>query len=315
MNEEAHLIFNYGGIWVREPQLVYIKKLIHVWKEYDVDLLSYIDICREYKEKLEFTEVKQLLVVGPSGRFYALEGDEGIRTLQYLLCGEFKVLNLFAVDEGEENVVAPSIIHYCETFTGIVDAQDEGKKNIVAPSIIDDSEIFSGTVEAGTDCDSNEEEDNECASSDYNEGLEVFRRERTKEINEKLDMYKELEKGMTFKDILEARKVIGLYSIAIGNEQDHVEHEDEARNLKEDFSPLAREAVAAKSPGIRKIGLMGNGSGVLCLLIYPIHQERLLERKGCNDIKAADLHWSFEVNDYSGVGLTSILPLSRQLLH
>ncbi|MCD7453304.1 Epsin-3, clathrin recruitment and traffic between the Golgi and endosome [Datura stramonium] len=64
-----------------------------------------------------------------------------------------------------------------------------------------------GTVDAGTDCDSYEkEEGNELASSDYyTEELEVFRRKRTKEINEKLDMYKQrVGKSMAFKDIAEA---------------------------------------------------------------------------------------------------------------
>lgn len=51
---------------MREPQLGYSKTLIHIWKGYDVDLLSYIDIYREYKEKLGVIKVKQLLVIGPS---------------------------------------------------------------------------------------------------------------------------------------------------------------------------------------------------------------------------------------------------------
>jgi len=41
----------------------------------------------------------------------------------------------------------------------------------------------------------------------------VFRRERTKEINEKLDKYKELENGMTCKDIQNLEE---LYAIANG---------------------------------------------------------------------------------------------------
>lgn len=54
-----------------------------------------------------------------------------------------------------------------------------------------------GTVSAGTDCDSFEkEEGNDPASRDYySEEFKVLRRERTKEISEKLDKYKELEEG------------------------------------------------------------------------------------------------------------------------
>lgn len=73
MNEKVDIIFNYGGIWVRKSQLIYIKRWIHMWQGYDVDLLSYIDICREYKVKLRFSEVMQLLVTRPPSRFYVLE--------------------------------------------------------------------------------------------------------------------------------------------------------------------------------------------------------------------------------------------------
>ncbi|KAH0773185.1 hypothetical protein KY290_010322 [Solanum tuberosum] len=75
------------------------------------------------------------------------------------------------------------------------------------------NEVSLGTVSAGTDCDSFEkEEGNNPASIDYySEEFKVFRRERTKEINEKLDKYKELEKGMTCKDIQNLEE---LYAIA-----------------------------------------------------------------------------------------------------
>ncbi|XP_016446287.1 uncharacterized protein LOC107771439 [Nicotiana tabacum] len=83
-------------------------------------------------------------------------------------------------------------------------------------SIIHHSETYIGSIVAGTDCDSSEEEEgDELVSSDYySEELEMFRNERTKEVNKKLDMYKELEKGMTVKDIPEARRIIGFYAVA-----------------------------------------------------------------------------------------------------
>lgn len=45
-----------------------------MWQRYDLTI--FIDICREYKEKLRFYKVKQVLGVG------------GIRALRYLLCSE-----------------------------------------------------------------------------------------------------------------------------------------------------------------------------------------------------------------------------------
>lgn len=56
----------------------------------DMDLLSYIDICLESTENFGFREVKQLLVTGPSGRYYLVEDDSSIRTLQSPLSSKFK---------------------------------------------------------------------------------------------------------------------------------------------------------------------------------------------------------------------------------
>jgi len=190
MVEHVDLIFNYGGQWFRKPQLVYHKKLIHVWRGYEVDLLSYIDVCREFKEKLAFSEVRQLLFTAPSGGFYVIEGDEGIRTLQNLLSDNFKVVNFFAVDNYEEELgLVPNIIHYhkCDNV-----------------------------IEVGTDCDSSEEEENgETVSSDYDsEELESYKKQKELDINEKLDKYKDLEYGMTFSNLKEAKQVIDFYAVA-----------------------------------------------------------------------------------------------------
>ncbi|WMV57583.1 hypothetical protein MTR67_050968 [Solanum verrucosum] len=95
------------------------------------------------------------------------------------------------------------------------------------------NEVSLGTVSAGTDCDSFEkEEGNNPASIDYySEEFKVFRRERTKEINEKLDKYKELEKGMTCTDIQNLEK---LYAIANGSYlDDYNRFEAYAQELRE----------------------------------------------------------------------------------
>ncbi|OIT28688.1 hypothetical protein A4A49_53195 [Nicotiana attenuata] len=66
MLEKVDLVFNYGGRWVLKPHVIYIKNLNHVLQGYDVDMLSYIDICAEYTEVLKLREVKQILVTGSS---------------------------------------------------------------------------------------------------------------------------------------------------------------------------------------------------------------------------------------------------------
>ena len=156
MTKKVDLVFNYGGKWVLSPQVVYIKKLNETWHGYDVKLLSYIDICSEFINKCGFRAVKQMLVTGPTGRYYLLENDSSIRTLQSALSNQFSVLQLFAVDEGEATVVIPNIC-------------DLNKPYPVVP------------VEVATDCESNEEDgdQNESILSDYNsDELEVFRMEK-----------------------------------------------------------------------------------------------------------------------------------------
>ncbi|KAG5630255.1 hypothetical protein H5410_001972, partial [Solanum commersonii] len=85
-------------------------------RDTSADLLDYDKIVEEYTKNLGFVLVKQILVKGPSGKFYLLEGSEGIKTLQCLLNEQFKVVNLFVVDDFEETVFAPNIIHHSETY-------------------------------------------------------------------------------------------------------------------------------------------------------------------------------------------------------
>uniref|UniRef100_A0A1S4AAJ7 Probable purine permease n=1 Tax=Nicotiana tabacum TaxID=4097 RepID=A0A1S4AAJ7_TOBAC len=190
MLEKTDLVFNYRSRWDLKPQVIYIKNLNQVLQGYDVDMLSYIDICVEYTEVLRLREVKQILITGSSGRYYVVEGDEGIRKLIYVLSAKFNVVQLFAIHEGEEQVIVPNIIQYNE-------------QNIV-------------TLEVGTDCDSSDEEGaRETDSSDYDrEQLEVFWKEMTKEVTNKLEKYKEIEKGMSFKSLAEAKRVAEFYGVA-----------------------------------------------------------------------------------------------------
>lgn len=72
-------------------------------------------------------------------------------------------------------------------------------------------------IDVATEGESSEEEndENEPYPSDYNsEELESFRLEKKREINDQLDNFKELEKGMSFKNLDEAKRVVSYYSIA-----------------------------------------------------------------------------------------------------
>jgi len=74
-----------------------------------VNFLSYIDICSNFVEKYDFGVVKQLLVIGPTCRYYLLKDDSSIRTLQYALSSPFSVLQSFVIDEGEATILTPNI--------------------------------------------------------------------------------------------------------------------------------------------------------------------------------------------------------------
>ena len=49
--------------------------------------------------------MKQILVKGPSEKFYVVEESEGIRTLKYLLNERFKVIQFFAMEDFEEIIL------------------------------------------------------------------------------------------------------------------------------------------------------------------------------------------------------------------
>ncbi|WMV23703.1 hypothetical protein MTR67_017088 [Solanum verrucosum] len=211
MVDKVDLLFYYGGRWILIPTVIYIKKLTHVWKEYDPNLLSYIDICEEFHEKLGFSKVQQLLLKGPSWRYYLIEGDFGIRTIQTSLFVRSGVLELFDVDEGDDVVPAIDISHNNEPYLVTIDAATEGE---TSEEENDENEPYLVTLDAAAEGESSEEE-NEPYPSDYNsEDLESFRLEKKREVNDQLDNFKELEKGMSFKNLEEAKRVVSYYSIA-----------------------------------------------------------------------------------------------------
>jgi len=182
------LMLHYGGKWITKPLLVYDKKYVATRRDTSADLLDYDKIVEEYTKNLGFVLVKQILVKGPSGKFYLLEGSEGIKTLQCLLNEQFKVVHFFAVDDFEETVFAPNIIHH--------------------------SEAYLVECEYGTDAET-ESDDDQSSDDEYNfDELELIKMLKSKEVNVDLSHYKELHPSMTFKDLNEARKIVNLYSLA-----------------------------------------------------------------------------------------------------
>ncbi|XP_049409139.1 uncharacterized protein LOC125872451 [Solanum stenotomum] len=143
---------------------------------------------------LGYVGVQQLLVSVPSGKYYEIEGDEGIMTLLSFVNDKFNVINLFVVDDCELDVDVENIIKMLETEVVIDDVSTDCTSN-------------------GTENDSDTSNDN----SDYNsEELEVLALERRRVIDGSLCDYKDLHKSMTFKDIAEARRYISLHSLANG---------------------------------------------------------------------------------------------------
>ncbi|XP_019239579.1 PREDICTED: uncharacterized protein LOC109219571 [Nicotiana attenuata] len=187
MVDKVHLYFNYGGEWVLEPTLSYTKRDVHVLSGYEVDHLSYIDLCKEYTEVIGYVEVQQLIFLDPFGRYFLLDGDEGIRKIQALINDGFTDVQLFGVDLLDDTVN----VHVFIQFTTAID---------------------SVPVAVASDCDSSEDDtDIESVDSD---ALGLFERQKKCEVTDQLDRYKTLEKGMTFKDLAEAKEVIGYYAVS-----------------------------------------------------------------------------------------------------
>ncbi|KAM3336810.1 hypothetical protein P3S68_032510 [Capsicum galapagoense] len=94
---------------------------------------------------------------------------------------------------------------------------DEGEASVVAPNIflVNQPSLNEEEVEIGTNAELEEEDNNEPVLGDYDsEELKFFRKENHREVNDQLDMFLELEKGMCFKNLKEAKRVVNFYSIA-----------------------------------------------------------------------------------------------------
>ncbi|XP_075080398.1 uncharacterized protein LOC142165909 [Nicotiana tabacum] len=188
--DKVNLYFNYGDEWVLEPTLSYTKRDVHLLSGYEVDHLSYIDLCKEYTEVIGFVEVQQLIFIDPSGRYFLLDGDEGIRKIQALINDGFTDVQLFGVDLLDDTLNVP-------VFTQFT----------AANSVL---------VAIASECDSSEDDTYiENVNSGYDsDALGLFERQNKCEVTDQLDRYKTLEKGMNFKDLAEAKEVIAYYAIS-----------------------------------------------------------------------------------------------------
>lgn len=149
---------------------------------YEANDVRFADVCEQFTKNLGFTKVDQLVVTGPSERYYLVTDDDGMRTLQYLFSKKFRVINFFAINSSNLSIFSQNITYHTETYTVDVD-------------VASDQENSSSKFD-------------ELDSNDYNEEeLEVFIQEKRRGVTETLENYKFLEKG---KHLRISRKLEGL---------------------------------------------------------------------------------------------------------
>nr|XP_009758264.1 PREDICTED: uncharacterized protein LOC104210973 [Nicotiana sylvestris] len=204
------IIFHHGGDWIRKSHILYSKKLVHSWEGYDSDLISFIDLVNEYTGELMYIGVQQLIVNGSSSNYYEVVDDSGIRQLLSLISDEFKCLNFYAVDKCELSVNVPNIVHYFDSHPSLTEV---------------------GTDCSEVECESESDNDSEGDEVGYDsKELQTIAYQKNREIDVGLQNYKELYKGMSFKDIPEARKCINLYSLA--NKKDLKQEKSDKERLR-----------------------------------------------------------------------------------
>ncbi|XP_070049285.1 uncharacterized protein [Nicotiana tomentosiformis] len=93
---------------------------------------------------------------------------------------------------------------------------DECEQSINVTNIVHYYESYLVLDEIGTDCsDSESKSDSNSGEVEYDsDELQIFASQKKREIMPCLDNYKELYKGMRFKNIPEARKYLNLYALA-----------------------------------------------------------------------------------------------------
>ncbi|KAM3376012.1 hypothetical protein P3S68_014726 [Capsicum galapagoense] len=224
------LMLHYGGKWIETPELVYEEKYVAARRDIASDMIDYYMIEDEYIKNLGLVALKQLLVKGPCRKLFLVEGSEGIKILQTLLNEQFNVVHTFAVDDFEEPISAPTLIHHTEAH--FIECE------------------YGTDAESETDFDDNGESNDE----KYNfEKLEVIKMQQNRKVNEKLYHYKELHLSMTFKDKKEAKRVVDLYAPA-NKKPLRVKQSDKTRlrYIREDGCPFViLVSLDGKGPGFK----------------------------------------------------------------
>ncbi|KAH0737097.1 hypothetical protein KY290_035802 [Solanum tuberosum] len=133
---EVTIYFHHGGEWLTSPEPHYDRGCVTYWKGYDPDLISFIDLVNEYINKLGFVGVQELIVLAPTGKYFEIIGDEGVKTLTSFISTEYKSIHLFATEDCELSVDVTDIVMHDGSF------------------------LLSPIVNEGTDCSESEDDSN-----------------------------------------------------------------------------------------------------------------------------------------------------------
>ncbi|WMV29381.1 hypothetical protein MTR67_022766 [Solanum verrucosum] len=147
----------------------------------------------KYINKLGFVGVQELIILAPTGKYFEIIGDEGVRTLTSFISTEYKSIHLFATEDCELSVNVTDIVMHDGSF------------------------LLSPIVNEGTNCSESEDDNNNgmvFSCSDYaTDELDNFVTKKKRNITDSLQDYKEIVKGMAFKDIAEAKQICKLYAL------------------------------------------------------------------------------------------------------
>lgn len=158
-------------------------------------------------------------MIGPSGKYYIVDNDDGMRSLKCLISSQFSVINFFAVEDYELDLTAfaLNIIHHKENYDVDVATVDECEldltslsRNIIHDKSNSDVEVVVSECEEG---------DNlfEFGASDLMSiilrNLNFLTKRGGELVSGNLEKFKELELVMTFKDMKEARQFINFYAV------------------------------------------------------------------------------------------------------
>ncbi|KAK6777863.1 hypothetical protein RDI58_024581 [Solanum bulbocastanum] len=193
---EVTIYFHHGGEWLTIPEPHYDRGCVTYWKGYEPDLIPFIDLVNEYINKLRFVGVQELIVLAPSGKYFEIIDDEGVRTLTSFISTEYKSIHLFATEDCELSVDVTDIVMHDGSF------------------------LLSPIVNEGTVCSESEDDSNNgmvfsCSDYDIDE-LENFVTKKKRNINESLQHYKEIVKdhidcGTAYDNSLVDYSTIALY--------------------------------------------------------------------------------------------------------